>query len=100
MIGFIENKNTYYPVIYRVACLECGVLFSKNSISKHIKRIHRLVKDFQCDLCGTSCFLKRDIIDHMKVRSGENSSANNNIKIDLFSDKTHITPGKDKLSVL
>lgn len=50
-----------------ISCPVCKKMFLKNSLKRHHDRIHLNLRQHSCDICGRSFYMKRRIIDHVKV---------------------------------
>ena len=50
-------------------CGECSFATNyKNSVNKHVKRIHQKNKDHKCELCEYKAFSEKEIAKHIKSR--------------------------------
>lgn len=58
-IQFIQFNSFFCPI--------CDKFFTeKRKIKPHIQRIHNKEKNYKCDLCSYSSFIRYDMTSHMK----------------------------------
>lgn len=50
-------------------CNECGIVVgNKHNLTKHIRRIHLKIKNFECDKCEFKGFFKFNIEQHVSIK--------------------------------
>ena len=72
-----KSLQRHHYLVHRdkVACTECGLMFSKNSLRQHMKDVHvsKMFKQFQCDKCDFATHAKRLLNAHFLNCHDENS---------------------------
>ena len=72
-----KSLQRHHYLVHRdkVACEECGLMFSKNSLRQHMKDVHvsKMFKQFQCDKCDFATHAKRLLNAHFLNCHDENS---------------------------
>ena len=65
--GHIESVHDKMP------CPECGAMFGKSFIKRHILAQHTPdnEKKYQCDVCGKGFYAKENYKDHLNIHTGE-----------------------------
>ena len=71
-VDFEDHMEIFHGDTKPYKCHQCGTKCgSKGEYIKHIKRIHKRIKHFECDVCQKQFYNKTDWKRHYRVHTGE-----------------------------
>lgn len=66
---FESRTQSSLKLFFRFACPECQKYFNdKNKVRLHVQRVHKQIKNHNCDECEYRAHSKHDIVRHMKTQ--------------------------------
>lgn len=70
----LKNHLTVHSNEKNFICDVCGRAFRlKKLLMVHLKRVHLKVKNHKCNICSYVSFERNDLIEHMRMHTGERS---------------------------